>query len=357
MNHMISSTSSSDPVPALACRRWLITWAIAFAAALALTWTFLLLVDPYDSGRFSPLPQSRAFDSNARTANASRGRNSAFDSAIIGNSTAVALDPARLSESTGNKLRLAQLSVVASGPREQLTVLRWFMSHHKEIGAVVVVADRTWCTPDEPSPIEPFPFWLYGSDVDYLRHLMGWRSLELSFRRIRLALGLHAPARRLDGYWDFEGETTRAFPRPPLVARDAEDADTGAVQEAELGPQIFPYINQLTATAAELPADTTFVVVVPPIFAGALPPRHSLEALRLARCSAALAKAAATRSKGVFLDFVADNEMTRDPANFLDATHYREKIARHMEESIADAIAATVKRARSLLEGSKSRYL
>jgi len=320
--------------------------ATVFVAALASIWVFLLLVDPYDSGRFSPLPQSASFDSNARTANASRGRNDAFDSAIIGNSTAVALDPARMSENVGGKLHFAQLSVVKSGPREQLTVLRWFISHHEKVGAVIVVADRTWCTTDESAPLPyPFPFWLYGSDTDYPRHLLSWHSLELSFRRVRLALRLRGPARRLDGYWDFEGETMRAFPHPPPIVSntDITNADPATDAQAMAVPNLtFPFINKLAATVARLPASSIFVVVAPPVFSGALPARHSLEAGNMAQCNSALAKMAATRTGGLFLDFVDDNEMTRDPANFIDATHYRAKIARYMEESISKAMAGSV---------------
>jgi hypothetical protein len=319
-------------------RRWLMTWVVAFATALALVWVFLLLVDPYDSGRFSPLPQSASFDANARTADASRGRNIAFDSAIIGNSTAIALDPARLSELAGDKMRFVQLSIVKSGPREQLTVLRWFISHHTKIGAVVLVADHTWCSADESALPAPFPFWLYGSNAEYLRHLLSWHSLELSFRRIRLALGLHAPARRLDGYWDYEGENMRAFPQPPPTARDAENSAPDEVGEPVLGPQTFPYINRLTETVADLPPSSAFVLVVPPMFSSALPPPHSLAAARMAQCNAALARAATNRTGGLFLNFAAD-KMDRDPTNFIDAIHYRAKLARHMEKSIAAAMA------------------
>jgi hypothetical protein len=347
MNHMSLSTSSSEVRATFTWRRWLGTAAIVFAAALASIWVLLLLVDPYDSGRFSPLPQSAAFDSNARTANASRGRNATFDSAIIGNSTAVALDPALMSEDVGGRLHFAQLSVVMSGPREQLTVLRWFISHHQKIGAVIVVADRTWCTTDESAPLDyPFPFWLYGDNIDYLRHLLSWHSLELSFRRVRLLLRLRAPARRLDGFWDFEGETTRAFPRPPPIVRntDINHVDPATDAQAMVVPDLkFPFVNQLEATVARLPASSIFVVVAPPVFSGALPTRHTSEAANKAQCNSALAKAAATRMGSLFLDFADDNEMTRDPANFIDATHYRAKIARYMEASISKALAGAVR--------------
>lgn len=339
MKRMISSTSSSDLAAAPAYGRWLIAWVVTFATALALAWVFLLLVDPYDSGRFSPLPQSASFDANARTADASRGRNTAFDSAIIGNSTAIALDPRRLSELGGAKMRFVQLSIVKTGPREQLTVLGWFISHHAKIGAVVLVADRTWCSADETVLPAPFPFWLYGSDAEYLRHLLSWHSLELSFRRIRLALGLRDPARRLDGYWDYEGENMRAFPQPPPTLRHAENTDTGELEERMLGPQTFPYINRLAETVADLPPSSAFVVVVPPMFSSALPAPHSLEAARMAQCNAALAQAATSRTGGLFLNFVADNEISRDPTNFIDAIHYRAKLARYMEKSISEAIA------------------
>lgn len=102
------------------------------------TFGFVLLIDPYDSGRFGRGWISGIVDENPSTASASRGRDPRFNSAVIGNSHGQLIDPARLSSDSG--LKFVQLTVPGSGPREQLTLLRWFMDHHPHIGAIVLTA-------------------------------------------------------------------------------------------------------------------------------------------------------------------------------------------------------------------------
>ena len=109
---------------------------------------------------------------------------------------------------------------------------------------------------------------------------------------------------------------------------------------AAQAPQPMHCAASIARSASGLGTRTEFA-------SGALPARHSLAAANMAQCNAALANAAAG-SGGYFLDFAADNEMTRDPANFIDATHYRAKIARHMEQTIAHAIDRAVSRSPKL---------
>src|SRR5262245_14887994 len=98
-------------------------WSSCLAACLgtlgggvALLLAFLVVVDPYDSGKFGFLGIEGVDDRNSVTASASRARDARFDSAIIGNSTALLLDPNALSQATG--FRFVQLSVVGGSPRE-----------------------------------------------------------------------------------------------------------------------------------------------------------------------------------------------------------------------------------------------
>lgn len=333
------STSSSETASAGAWNKWLLACGGAFAATLVVVWAFLLLVDPYDTGRFSVLKQSGIFNRDPRTANASRGRNPLFNAALIGNSNGQALNPGRLSAATS--LRFVQLTVPKTGPLEQLTMLGWFISHHEKIGAIVVVADATWCTSDQTPPLaHPFPFWVYGGNIDYVRHLFSWHALELAFRRIRLALGLHQPTRPSDGFWDYETGKVWSF-RPKPRAR-AKPVPT-ALADTDVTPQIsFPSIDRLDSVVAGLSPLSVVVVVVPPVFADTMPARNSPQALRMAQCKAALARIVVERPRGGFLDFNLENAMTRDPANFMDFTHYRSAVARQIERSIATVIGSAV---------------
>ena len=66
--------------------RWLAVFLGVLVAAGGAVLLFLVLIDPYDSGRYVPSWIAGVVDGSPRTANASRGRDPDFDSAMIGNS-------------------------------------------------------------------------------------------------------------------------------------------------------------------------------------------------------------------------------------------------------------------------------
>ncbi len=112
----------------------------------------LVLIDPYDTGRFPNFGIVGIADISPRTGHASRARDPQFNASVIGNSTGQLLDPYRLSRETG--LRFNQLTIPATGPREQLAVMRWVMSNHPAYGAFVIVTEPTWCSSDPDLPLK-----------------------------------------------------------------------------------------------------------------------------------------------------------------------------------------------------------
>ena len=73
--------------------RCAIAFLIVFFGGIGLIFAFLLVVDPYDTGRFpTPLPTG-VVDIERRTATVSRGRDPRFNAAIFGNSRTFKLDP------------------------------------------------------------------------------------------------------------------------------------------------------------------------------------------------------------------------------------------------------------------------
>jgi hypothetical protein len=147
-----------------------------FSRAFALTGVALVILllgtvyvlDPFDTGRPGVFSNPGVRRQGPRTAGASRGRDPAFNAAIIGNSHVQLLSPERLNALTG--LSFLQLSIIATGPKEHLPVLDWFMLQHPEARALVIGADRLWCEPELASwNNAPFPFWLYSrSSLEYL---------------------------------------------------------------------------------------------------------------------------------------------------------------------------------------------
>jgi hypothetical protein len=330
------ATAAAMP-PEPVWRRFAITFIAAFFGGLGSIYAALLLIDPYDSGRFPTFMKPGVVDGNPRTAAASHGRDPRFDAAIIGNSRGQLLDPQLLSQATG--LDFVQLTTPGSGPNENMTMMRYFTRHHSRIAALVLSADERWCGHDPSLPvIFPFPFWLYRGDLEYLEHVLSTRAITAARNRIELAMGLMPPTDPR-GYSDYE--TGRVWNFHPAIASaaaaDAESAEAGAVSPNTY----FPALTELDAVLAALSSETGFVIVMPPVYQALLPHPGTQLAADLLACKAELARRVADRARSGFLDFMVDGPISRDPENFMDPQHYRLHIARIIEARIAAALTSS----------------
>jgi hypothetical protein len=250
---------------------------------------------------------------------------------VIGNSTGQRLNPAELSQATGQ--HFVQLTAPGADPRGQLAILDFFIRHHQRIGTLVVAVDGTWCTRDLALHLRnPFPFWLYGeSTLAYAGRLFSWRAVNHAYQRIMIGRGRQkriAP----DGFFNYED----VFPRekhPVAVPQpEPEPAFAGKVGD------IFPVAVLLESAVKKLPADASVVVLMPPIFYTIIPQPGSADAAERDACKAAFKRIVAGRPHSNFIDYRIDNALTRDPLNFVDVIHYRTKIARKVQEGIAASI-------------------
>jgi hypothetical protein len=330
---MNKNLGESVALSAAEVRGWhlfIVRFSASLMAFSTIVYLLLLLVDPYDSGRLLHYGVLGVIDEDPRTANVSRGRDPAFDSAIIGNSRGQMLDPQLLSRETG--LHFVQLTVPGTGPREELAVLRWFVRHHRQIGAIVIVADPSWCTQDPTLPLaNPFPFWLYADDTsEYLKNLFKVQALNRTRQRMLLWLGLRQRS-RADGYWNYELGRTWAF--RPLLSPGFEPA----ALPAKTPEMPFPGIESLASDLNDLYPNAPLILLMPPTFYLALPATSDPTADQIAQCKGALTELAA-RSRGAFVDFNVDGDIARDPENFMDPIHYRAPVARMIITPIAAAL-------------------
>ncbi len=322
-------TSDSDDASAWGLCLAVCFGTLAFGAALIIL--IVLAVDPYDSGQFGWLGIEGVTDGNPRIANASRAHDPQFDSAVIGDSTAMLLNPTELSRLTG--ARFVKLTGYGLDPREQLAMLDFFIAQHQRIGAVVVVTDRPWCLRDPPPALSvAFPFWLYGgSSLDYAAHLFSWRGLAHVAQRSVIGLGWRK-RENPDGYTDYEEIW------PPGQFREMEVPDEMVPARAGKESDPFPAVAGLERVLKRLPTTVPLVLVMPPTFHTLVPRPGSVAAAENQACSDALKRVLDRRPRSNFIDFRVDNALTRDPANFADIIHYRAKIARRMEAGIAASV-------------------
>ena len=324
----VSAISTSDGITdwSRCLRACLVTLAICAALLFALT----IAVDPYDSGKFGFFGINGVADRNTLTANASRARDPDFDSAIIGNSTALLINPAALSRATG--LHFVQLSVVGGSPREELTVLDFFLRHHAHAGALAIGADPSWCVHERKDKPRPFPYWLYGrSRLVYAGALFSGAAIEHAVQRVQIGLGKR---QRSDPAGTFDSEDT--WPIGEFRNTNRPSDPPPAASTALRG--VFPWVSELDDVIKKLPADVSVVVLVPPTAAPTVPQPGTAEATEREACNMALRQTVAGRPHSNFINYRVDNALTRDHANFIDYIHYRSKIARKIGAGIVASL-------------------
>jgi hypothetical protein len=328
-------TSSSISNSEREWRRFTRTWLRAALVAFAALAGSLLLLDPYGTGRLTPLRSATVREQGPRTANAHRAADPRFGGYVLGNSHIQLVEPAALAAATGTPF--VSLIVPATGPREQFAILDYLLARRsRPPDALVWSIDDRWCTPENHPPLtHPFPFWLYDpNDAAYAAGLVRSSAIEELPPRLLALLGLsRRPAARPDGFWDYEAY--REW-RPEVVGpRLARREPPFLVNRTGR----YPQIERLGRTLAALPASVQIVLVRPPVHASALPEPGTDDARSEAGCRAALEVAAAGRTRTAVLDRRVDAPDTRDPANFFDPTHYRRPVARALERDIAAALA------------------
>jgi hypothetical protein len=342
-----SSISSSDEVPGRPnpWRRFASAFVLGAAVLLIGILGAAYAIDPYDTGRSSLLKKPGVRPQGPRTANASRGRDPAFNAAVIGNSHVQLLSPERLGALTG--LSFVQLTIPATRPKEQFAVIGLFMRHHPDARALVIGADNHWCTPDPAIPIEkPFPFWLYSeSHFEYLRGLLRYQVVEELPKHLRYASSMRAARARPDGYWDYGPLFAAVEEEPEPVLRARLDR---RLTENYTGNATgrFPVADRFRQVLSTLPRSLAVVLVFPPVYASLLSAPGSPGESADRACKAALAEALSSRPAGVVVDWRYDRPELHEPALFYDHSHYRRALAELVEKDVARALEQAVGKGR-----------
>jgi hypothetical protein len=325
--------SGTDAAQARRWRNWLVMLLAVAAAVTTAVYVGLVLLDPFSTGRLTPIERIDVATSDIRIGHAARVRDPQYDAAVIGNSHAILIDPARLSDATS--LHVVQLASVGTIPREQFVVARAFIRHHRRAQALIVVLDDLSCMATERAFPYYFPAFLYeGSHLDYLRHIYTATALEAAVYRVPMMLGWARARRRLDG---FEPAAFNPERRPEHLLRIAR------LQRPIQGPAAgspLPAYAPLEALVAELDPATLLLLYFVPLPANALPAPASPAAQWLDACKARYRALAERRPHTALVDHMVEDDLTRDIENFEDSTHVRTDLAPVLEREIAGALGA-----------------
>ncbi|WP_246504754.1 hypothetical protein [Microvirga antarctica] len=338
---MNSSISSSE---ARSWRAFTGTLLIVAAMVLGLIVSAAYMIDPYDTGRSVLLQKAGVRPQGPRTAAASRGRDQAFDAAIVGNSHIQLLSPDRLKATTG--LDFVQLAVPASGPKEHLTLIDWFLRHRERPAkALVISVDDTWCNADSALTNEkPFPFWLFAQNpLTYARGLLRYDILEEAPRRLAYVAGRDPERARPDGYWDYEPNYIGlGYDRDPVLRQRLTQmphaGEKRFATDPRAGQRSFPAADRLRQLAETLPAELALVIVFPAAYTNLQPPEGTEPFFREKACKAAITAAAQRHGRSAIVDWRVDRPENRDASLFFDMSHYRQPIARAIEDDVARAL-------------------
>jgi hypothetical protein len=292
----------------------------------------VVMVDPFSTGRFAIFDGTDVTISDKAWANAGRGRDAQFDFAIIGNSHA-RFEPKRLDAITGHRFVL--LAAAGTGPKEQVATARAFVRHHYgQLIGLLWVLDYYWCTADEDLSQHNlnFPLWLYESgDLEYLTSVFSAQAVQATFHRIGIHLLGAPPAARADGYTP-NGE----LPAEAMIRAIAAPRPTDTTAPDTL----FPSADRMEAFLAQANPNVRLILMFTPNYISLLPEPGTAAARRLESCKQRFRAIAERHPRAAFFDYMRDDDVARDPANFLDATHARDHVFQMLEPDIARAVRA-----------------
>lgn len=329
---MNSSISNSDRTEALAWSRWLLLLVtcgvIGSTAALA----FVVAVDPFSTGRMTPIDRIDYVTNNRLYGDLARVRNPSFDAAIFGNSHALRIVPEQLNHATGR--RFAMLGIEGTRLDQQIFLIHQFYKRRRDPVMVIVLDDFSCSAEVEPPNGYVLPRWLYdGSTFEYLSRILSPFSVRELICRILILFGFAAGVAP-DGY--------DPTPWQPW-GRDQMARDLITMSPPTEGPPAsapLPYLDELERTMREVGLHSTVLLVFSPVYVKHLPVPGSNADERLTACKERAAAIARTVPHAGLLDLYVKLPGTEDPANFVDATHWTGALSVEIDTAIAQRLNA-----------------
>lgn len=325
-----AAAAGSDETPRW--RRWLVAFGLTAAGLAAVVYAAVVLIDPYSTGRFSPVQRIDLASSNPRLVKGALVRDLRFDAAIFGSSTGYPLDPQNVGGPSG--WRVAQLGIPAALPPSQLVVARAYQRFHAGQDTLqIYVLDHLWCRAGDPAAGAwgAFPDWVYeSSDAEYLSRILFPDGVATAVRRIGIWSGLVRPAARDDG-----------FILPKLTPMPRSTLNALVRPAAAPGDGSFPGLDMMAAHLAALPANVRVAFVFAPPYVTTLPVAGSPADARLKLCKARAQQLLARRTHTAFLDLMTENAISTDEKSFFDEVHYTPDTAARIASAVVEMLRQT----------------
>ena len=347
---MSEVTSNSNPKNAQ-WQRFTYTLLSVMMMALALSYLFIIIIDPFDNLLLSPDLKRVQVKGIDRDFKPSLARRPQYDSVVIGSSSSMLLHPGRLSKAFG--ARFTTLAMPAASPYEQDRLLALFHRHHPAPRYVIMGVDRFWCElKSVPKQIgytvgQPMRDWLY--DENRWNNWPGLTSKMLKYtrRQVQSLLDPNPDPSARDGYYNFTVEDYGSYDlnrarnniygqqQPILRPKHFKlvNLDTVSGQGS-----MFPEVERLGNRLAALPSETVKLVLFPPYHWYRLFQMGKDSQYRLAECKLRIAALGERLDNYHVLDFMRLSPISIEDSHYWDREHYNTEIAKSMEIMISDAV-------------------
>lgn len=325
----------------LSWSKFIWTFCLAAAFSAAFFYLVIVLVDPYDSVPFSLPLEREPVSTNQRFAYPSLARKQAFDSAVIGTSTARLLKPERLNQLSGNNwVNLAMNSATAY---EQMEMLKLFLRHHPEAKHIVIGIDDAWCRPAkeiQQFTFRPFPPWMYDDNRwNDLLYVFNDKSLENTVRLIEYWLGKREAKYDRTGYRDFTddfGKYDDAVARVRLYPDGDEDSNREFQALAPIPPDTatvgkYPNHDLLARVLSSSHGARKISILFMPMHGHYL--RRGADNYRA--CKGSLLDTIDGEEQVEIIDRMHIDQMTNEDRHYWDPLHYTTEVARVLEQEIS----------------------
>ncbi|MEM8744834.1 MAG: hypothetical protein AAGF14_09395 [Pseudomonadota bacterium] len=316
-------------------RYWKLLIASVFAIA-ALLVTAVWVINPYSNLPFSPSFERRPIATNQRYSYPAIARDPAFDSVVLGTSTARLLKPQVLDAEFG--ARFANLSMNSGTPYEQMRIGTLFANQRPEQRALIIGLDRYWCEVGEAEKytFRSFPEWMYDANPwNDLPNMIEFQTFQDVMRQAGYLLGVRSQRYGPDGYANF---------LPPVKKYDLAKVRKNIygsskprlrkVAAKPKAPKAFPrdtwtYGNhpRLEALLRQFSPDAKKVLVFVPYHRHKQAAAHTERGAQWEECKKRVSEIARRFPNTTVLDFMIDSPITTRDENYWDPLHYTNAVA------------------------------
>jgi hypothetical protein len=348
-----SSTFSSEELSPRRWRRFSSLLALSLGLLVLLSYSFVLLIDPYSSVPFSlPLERSEVALHQQRLFYPALARDQRFDSALIGNSNIRLIRPDMLNQSLGGEW--VNLAMNAASSWEQQQIFNLFVRNHSEIQNIFVGLDYLWCVDKyaEKRAVGArteagFPAWLYDENTINDLPPLNLGSLQHAWWQLLTATGLREKQFGDDGY------TVFTKPQEEYSLRKARRAIYGADKPKPVKPVVpaarmskkkrrqlpIPALSRLVSMLDQLPDTSRKILLFAPYHSYYQPRPGSKNEIIWNECKRRVVNLAANYPRTYVLDFMIRSRLTAKDSNYWDHKHYIVAVGNQLTSMIGGAVA------------------